>query len=69
MSQALAAEISAQVLARIAGKSAEDTSGNSYRYVRRYAEKIKMNPHKACLKVLSDTEKILNLILNGRVDE
>jgi len=27
-----------------------------------------MNPHKACLKVLSDCEKILNLILHGRAD-
>ena len=27
-----------------------------------------MNPHKACLKVLADTEKILNLILHGRAD-
>ncbi len=66
--QEIAAELSAQALARIVGKSAEDTSGNSYQYIKRYAEKIKMNPHKACLKVLSDTEKILKLILNGRVD-
>lgn len=66
--QEIVAELSAQALARIAGKSAEDTTGNSYRYIKRYAEQIKMEPHKACLKVLSDCEKILNLILHGRAD-
>ncbi len=66
--QEITAELSAQALARIAGKSAEDTTGNSYRYIKRYAEQIKMSPHKACLKVLSDCEKIINLILHGRPD-
>jgi antirestriction protein ArdC len=66
--QEITAELSAQALARIAGKSAENTTGNSYQYISRYAEKIKMNPHKACLKVLFDVEKILNLILHGRAD-
>lgn len=66
--QEIKAELSAQALARIVGKSAEDTTGNSYRYIKRYAEQIKMSPHKACLKVLADTEKILNLILHGRAD-
>jgi hypothetical protein len=27
-----------------------------------------MSPHRACLKVIADTEKILNLILHGRAD-
>ncbi|MBU1194086.1 MAG: antirestriction protein [Proteobacteria bacterium] len=67
--QEITAELSAQALARIAGKSIEDTTGNSFRYIKRYAEQIKMNPHKACLKVLSDCEKILNLILHGRADK
>lgn len=66
--QEITAELCAQALARIAGKNIEDTTGNSYRYIKRYAEKIKMSPHKACLKVLSDTEKILNLILHGSAD-
>jgi len=64
--QEITVELSAQALARIAGKSAEDTTGNSYRYIKRYAKQIKMSPHKACLKVLSDCEKIINLILHGR---
>ncbi len=66
--QEITAELSAQALARIAGRNSEDTTGNSYRYIKRYAEQIKMSPHKACLKVLSDCQKILNLILHGRVD-
>jgi antirestriction protein ArdC len=66
--QEIVAELSAQALARIAGKNAENTTGNSYRYIKGYAEQMGMNPHKACLKVLSDCEKILNLILHGRAD-
>jgi antirestriction protein ArdC len=66
--QEISAELSAQALARIAGKSAQDTTGNSYRYIKRYAQQMKMDPHKACLKVLADTEKILNLILHGTAD-
>ncbi len=40
--------------------------GNSYQYIGRYAEKLGMAPHTACLKVMSETEKVLNLILNGK---
>jgi len=64
--QEITAELCAQALARIVGKSIEDTTGNTYRYIKGYAEKINMSPHKACLKVLSDTEKVLNLILHGK---
>lgn len=66
--QEITAELSAQALARIAGKNCEDTTGNSYQYIKGYAEQIDLNPHKACLKVLSDCQKILNLILHGRAD-
>ncbi|MGD9824350.1 ArdC-like ssDNA-binding domain-containing protein [Desulfobacter sp.] len=66
--QEITAELSAQALSRIAGKSIEDTTGNSFRYISHYAKKVKMSPEKACLKVLSDCEKILNLILHGRAD-
>ena len=66
--QEITAELSAQALSRICGKSIEDTTGNSYRYIKRYAKQIIMSPEKACLRVLSDCEKILNLILHGRAD-
>lgn len=66
--QEITAELSAQALCRIAGKSIEDTTGNSFRYIKHYAQKVKISPEKACLKVLADCEKILNLILHGRAD-
>jgi len=67
--QEITAELSAQALAIMVGKSAEDTVGNSYRYIRKYADQLKMSPHTACLKVMSETEQILNLVLNGKVEK
>ena len=64
--QEIVAELSAQALAKMVGKSAEDTTGNSFRYIQRYAEKINISVYAACLKVMSDTEKVLNLILNNK---
>ena len=63
--QEIVAELSAQALCKLVGKQLTDTTGNSYRYIERYAGKISMSPHKACLKVLSETEKVLKLILKG----
>ena len=63
--QEIIAELSAAALCKLVGKQGTDTSGNSYRYIEKYAEKIKMSPYKACLKVMSETEKVLNLILKG----
>ena len=67
--QEIVAELSAQALARMVGKSAEDTTGNGYRYIEKYAKKGSMKVHTACLKVLAETEKVLNLILHGQVSE
>ena len=64
--QEIIAELSAQALCRIVGKRAVDTTGNSYRYIDRYAKKIKKSAHYACLFVMSETEKVLNLILNEK---
>ena len=63
--QEIVAELSAQALCRLVGKRIVDTTGNSYQYIERYAEKIKMSPYTACLKVLADTEKVMGLILTG----
>ena len=63
--QEIVAELSAQALCKIVGKQADNTMGNSYKYIEKYAEKVKMTAHSACLKVLSETEKVLNLILKG----
>jgi len=67
--QEIVAELSAQVLARMVGKSAEDTTSNSFRYIERYAEQIKLSAHEACLKVIGETEKVLELILTGQLQE
>ncbi len=63
--QEIVAQLSAEALAIMVGKSAEDTCGNSYRYIQKYAEQLNISVQTACLKVMSDTEKVLNLILNG----
>lgn len=67
--QEIVAELSAQALARIVGRSVEDTIGNSFRYIEIYASQLKMDVHTACTKVMSDTEKVLNLILKNNREE
>ena len=64
--QEIVAELSAQALCTLVGKQATDTFGNSHRYIERYAEKAKLSPHAACLKVMSQTERVLSLILKGK---
>ncbi len=63
--QEIVAELSAQALCRLVGKSARDTMGNSYRYIETYAQKIRMSAFSACMRVIAETEKVLNLILKG----
>jgi hypothetical protein len=62
--QEIVAELSAQALCRIVGKQPNNTLGNSYKYIERYAEKLKITPYTACLKVMSETEKVLTIILD-----
>ena len=62
--QEVVAELSAQALCCLVGKSSKKTLGNSYHYIERYAEKMDMGAYAACLQVLSDTEKVLHLILS-----
>lgn len=66
--QEIVAELAAQALCRLVGKKPDDTLGNSYRYIESYAAKIEMAPHTACLRVMSETEKVLNLILKGTAE-
>ena len=63
--QEVVAQLAAQCLCIMVGKSADRFLGTSYRYIESYAAKIKMSPHKACLKVMSDTEKVLEIILGA----
>jgi len=67
--QEIVAELSAQALCRMVGKNLSDTTGNSFKYIERYAKKLKLTPYLACLKVLGETEKVLNLILKGSEPE
>jgi hypothetical protein len=66
--QEIVAELSACALAKMVGKFIEDTTGNNFLYIKQYAEKLKMSVHSACLKVLSDTEKVLNLIIHNNIE-
>jgi hypothetical protein len=63
--QEIVAELSAQALCQMVGKSGQDTLGNSYRYIEGYAAKLKLSPAAACLKVMAETEKVLTLILRS----
>ena len=67
--QEIVAELSAQALCRLVGKNLSNSMGNSYRYIERYAEKLKLTPYTACLKVLGETENVLNLILKEKIGE
>ncbi|MBX7046543.1 MAG: ArdC family protein [Ignavibacteria bacterium] len=63
--QEIIAELSAQALCQIVGKDGHKHFTNSYRYIESYAEKLNITPHTAVLRVLSDVEKVLNLILKS----
>lgn len=67
--QEIVAELTAQALCHLVGKQAANTVGNSYQYIEIYAEKLKLSPHSACLRVLADTEKVLGLILRGTIHD
>ena len=61
--QEIVAELAAAVLCRLVGKSGDRHLGHNFRYIARYAEEANRKPLRACLEVLSDTERVLNLIL------
>ena len=61
--QEIVAEFSAQVLCQMVGVSLESTIGNSYEYIRNYAEIRQVSLEKACLQAVADVEKCLKLIL------
>jgi antirestriction protein ArdC len=63
--QEIVAELTAAALCKMVGKTANETLGNSYRYIESYAKELNQSPYSACMKVLSQTEKVLALILKG----
>jgi len=56
------AELAAAALCRIVGKESSNL-GNSFQYVKHYAEQEGLSPVKACLKVINQTEAVLTSIL------
>ena len=60
--QEIVAELSAASLCKIVGKTSKFL-GNQYQYIEQYAREANLTPWQACMKVLSDVEKVLNLIL------
>lgn len=60
--QEIVAELAAAVLCKMVGKTAEHL-GNAYCYIARYAAQAKLGVAQACLRVMSETEQVLNLIL------
>ena len=66
--QEIVAELSAEALSRILGLKRE-TIGNSYKYIEGYAAQAGLSPVSACLEVLSDTEKVLKMILQENKPE
>lgn len=63
--QEIVAELSAQVLCRMVGRQPGDSFGNSYHYIDNYAQKLNLSPLAACVKVMADVEKVINLILEA----
>ena len=63
--QEIVAELAAATLCSIVGKTSKYL-GNSHRYIAEYAKSAKLSPWQGCLEVISDTEKVLNLILDWK---
>lgn len=61
--QEITAEMSAQALCRVVGKTGEKYLGNAYEYIESYASKLKISPYSACIKVMNEVEQVLSLIL------
>ena len=61
--QEIVAELAAQALCRLVGKRGVDMTSHSFRYIEKYAKEVKKSVYFACLYVMSETEKVLDLIL------
>lgn len=62
--QEIVAELSAATLCKIVGKTSKYL-GNHYQYIERYAKEASLTPWQGCMRVMSDVEKVLNLILES----
>jgi hypothetical protein len=62
------ADLSAQALCSLVGKTGDKHLGNTYRYIEEYAKEMKQTPIAACMQVLDETEQVLNLILGKEAE-
>jgi hypothetical protein len=62
--QEIIAELSAQALCHLVGKTPGSNLGNSYAYIESYAKAAGMTPMAACLRVLDSVERVLAAILD-----
>jgi len=63
--QEIVAELAAVTLCRLIGKTSNHL-GNSYQYIERYAKDANLTAWQGCIKVMSDTEKVLDLIIGWK---
>lgn len=63
--QEITAELGSLVLCQIVGLDGTKHIGNSYKYINAYSKELKLSPQVACLRVISEVEKIINYILKG----
>ena len=63
--QEIVAELSAAVLCRVVGKTSKHL-GSSYRYIEEYGRRANLTPWQGCMKAMSDTEKVLSLIIGWK---
>lgn len=61
--QEITAELAAQALCRLVGKDGAKHLGNSYRYIEKYAQELKLSPYNAVLRVLTEVDAILHYLL------
>ncbi len=63
--QEIVAELAATALCKLVGKDPRDSLGNSYQYIEEYATKAKVTALSACMTVMAETARVINLILKG----
>ena len=63
--QEIVAELSASALAHIVGTKIN--LGKNYAYIESYAKQAGKSPIQACLEVMSDTDKVLHLLLKDKL--
>ncbi len=66
--QEIVAELVAAVLCKIVGKTSKFL-GTSYQYIEKYARHAHLTPLQGCMSVVSEVEKVLNLILKREAGE